>query len=167
MRAYIQLQMYCSSQDGLQSRKRLSTGVGDNGKSFLLDQDLETARCVTSAKKDNWDLIYSTAAVLSIAECFSLDLQIYFCFFLSSLFSSCQTPLSTSAALPGSPAGCAWLALCLHARVGEKDKAACACLCCCNGRSAWALCPARSGHSMSCSNKCHILGISMHSFPNQ
>lgn len=51
MRASIQLQMYCGSQDGLLCRKRLSTGVGDNGKSFHLDQDLETAHWVTCAKK--------------------------------------------------------------------------------------------------------------------
>lgn len=36
-------------------------------------------------KKKNWDLIYSTAAVLNIAECFSLDVQIFLLLFKFSL----------------------------------------------------------------------------------
>lgn len=128
MRAYIQLQMYCSSWDGLLCSKRLSTGVGNNGKSFILDQDLETSCCVTSAKKKKnyWVLMHSTAAVLSTAECFSLDFQI--------LYQTGRPP-STSQ-LPLSPPGCAQLLLLLHMWVGEKGKAPHPRLCCCKGLGA-------------------------------
>lgn len=125
MRAYIQLQMYFSSWDGLLCRKRLSTGVGDNGKSFLLDQDLETSCCATSAKKKR---IIGSSCILQ-QLCWVL-LSVFLWIF--RYFTRLADPPSTSQ-LPLSPPGCAQLLLLLHTWVGEKDKAPRPRLCCCKG----------------------------------
>lgn len=107
---------------------------------FFLVQDLETARCATSAKKKVIETSFILQQLCRVLLNVFLWIFRYFCFFVSSLFNSCQTPLSTSAVLLGCPAGCARL-------VGEKDKAARACLCCCKGLSALP-CQKRAQHEL-------------------
>lgn len=113
MRAYIQLQMYCSSWDGLLCSKRLSTGVGNNGKSFILDQDLETSCCVTSAKKKK-ELLGPHAFYSSCAEyCW------VFFFGFSDTLPDWQTPEHLPAPLV-SPRVCAAPAPLAH--VGGRER---------------------------------------------
>lgn len=138
MKSNLLRQMYCSSQDGLLCRKRLSTGIGGNGKCSLLDQDIETACSVTSAEK-NRDLICSTAAALGIAECFSLAPQIFLLFLKFSLQWLPDAPEHPC----GTP-GCSRRVCRARMLLG---KASHACLCCCRGLSA-PPCQQRAQHKL-------------------
>lgn len=79
MKSNLLRQMYCSSQDGLLCRKKLSTGIGGNGKCSLLDQDIETACSVTSAEKTETSFVLQQLPWVLLNA--FLWLLRYFCFF--------------------------------------------------------------------------------------
>lgn len=157
MRAHVQLLIYCSSQDGLLHEKRLSTGVGDNRASFLLDQDLEAARCVSSAKKQSRPpLCYSSSA--EYCSMFFPWIFRYFCFFLSSLFSSCLTPWA--------PLQLSWCPLqgvqgsCWACTLGWVKKAKHRVLVYTAAKGS-ELCLDRVGYTTNCSKEWHLLGMAL------
>lgn len=78
---------------------RMRCWAGANGRPFLLDKSLEDAHWVTSKRKKNRDLIYSVSVVLSIAECFSSDLQVLWLLFKFLLQTLPAHPSTCAAAL--------------------------------------------------------------------
>lgn len=143
--------MYCSSWDGLLCSKRLSTGVGKNGKSFILDQDLETSCCATSAKKKK--RIIGSSCILQQLCWVLLSVFLWIFRYFTRLADPQASPSS-----PCLPQGVR--SSCSSCTCGWARKAKLHILVCVAAKDL-VLCPTRSGHSLSCSHWCHILGFRM------